>query len=145
MYMPMDKRLYRFVLIISVVGASMSPLISRANFAQEIQKMHNESEQQREERKEQFRQDVLEKRKEMLIKWNDRKEEFKDKLKEGQDRIKSDLDLYRAKEEEIRTSTTTVTTSPVEGGAQGNGFFSVIKQKAQDFARAFSFKHLFGN
>ncbi len=142
--MLIDKRLYRFALM-SVVGASMFPLISHANFAQEIQKIHDDSEQQREERKQQFRQDVLEKRKEMLTKWQDRKQEIKDKLKEGQDRIKSDLEFHRTKEEEVHASTTVVTSTPVSENESGNGFFSVIKQKAQDFAHAFSLKHLFGN
>ncbi|MDP3769312.1 MAG: hypothetical protein U1A23_04660 [Candidatus Sungbacteria bacterium] len=142
--MPIDKRFYRFALIISLAGASMSPFISHANFAQELQKIHDESEQQREERKEQFRQDVLEKRKEVLTKWQDRKEEFKVKLKEGQDRIKFDFELRRTKEEETRASATVATSTPVQENESGNGFFSVIKQKAQDFVHAFSLKRLFG-
>jgi len=140
----MDTRFYRLALIMIVAGASVAPFVSHAFLPEELQKLHNESEQQREERREQFRQDVLEKRKEVLTKWHDRREILKEKIKEEQNRIKSDFELRRSKEGEPRSATSTATTTPAEHEAE-NGFFFTIKQEAQNFVHAFSLRHLFGN
>lgn len=116
------------------------PLISQAWIPDDLRKLHDESIEQKDARREQFKQDILEKRKEVLSKWADRKQEFEETLSKEREKIKSGFELRRARKEADKNAATTT-----EMQDQG-GFFSLIKKGTQNIVHFFSpLKDLFGN
>lgn len=75
-----------------VIGTSMLPVISHAFFPSELRKMHEESRQKGEERREKLRQDILEKRKEFLNEWHDKKQVIKGRFKRERQKTKNDVE-----------------------------------------------------
>ena len=136
---------YLYAVVITA-GTSTFPFISHASFADSLRKIHEQSREERDSRREQFRQDILEKRKEMLTKWHDKKQGFEDKLKEEQDKIRSGFEIRRAKEEELRASSSSVPDFKNQDQEPIGGFFAAIKKSAHDIAHIFlPFTNVFGN
>lgn len=123
-----------------IAGIATLPLISHGFFPDDLRKLHDESIEQRDARREQFKQDILEKRKEVLSKWADRKQEFEETLSKEREKIKSGFELRRSRKEADASS-----TPPTETQEQGR-FFSIIKKSTQGIMHFFSpLKDLFGN
>ena len=136
---------YLYAVIIAA-GTTCSPFISDASLVEDLRKIHTESREEREGRREQFKHDVLEKRQEMIAKWHGRKEEFKDKLKEEQNRIMSEFEIRRAKEKEFRSSSSSVSDIENKDEEPIEGIWAAIKKNAESIVHAFlPFKHIFGN
>ena len=136
---------FLYVVIIAA-GTSVLPFISHASFADSLRKIHEQSREERDSRREQFRQDILEKRKEMLTKWRDRKQGFEDKLKEEQDKIRSGFEIRRTKEEELRASSSLISSTHNQDQEPIEGFFAIIKKSAHDIAHTFlPFTNVFGD
>ena len=141
----MRSRASRLYAVLVIAGVGLLPLVSRAFFPAELRKIHEESIEQRDSEREQFRQDVLEKRKEMLAKWHDKKEEFRNRLKVEQEKIASQLEVSRKKGIEIH-GTSTASVMEAENGTTNDDIVSVIKKGVKNFAHAlFPFSHLFRN
>lgn len=143
-YMNTQRTFFSYVVPI-IAGISILPFISWAWIPDDLRKIHDESIEQRDARREQFKQDILEKRKEVLSKWADRKQEFEETLNKEREKIKSGFELRRTRKEADRSSATTTEIQDQGVGTQG-GFFSFIKKGTQDIAHFFSpLKDLFGN
>lgn len=123
----------------------MFPLVSYALISDNLRKIHDESREKREVRREQFKQDVFEKRKEVLSKWANRKQGFGEKLSRERDRVKSGFELRRMRNEEDKNSMEITETQELGIAAQER-LFSIIKKSAQDIADFFlPLRDLFGN
>lgn len=143
--MRIGNRLFRYAVIAIVVGAYVSPFISYASFPEDIQRIHEESAQQREERREQFRQNVLEKRKEMISKWHGRTQELKGRLKEGGQEIKSGFEIRQSEDVHAVASSSIATTTPEQEEPKKENFFSIVKKRVNNITHLFSqFGNLFG-
>jgi len=132
-------------IVLMITGVFILPFISHGWIPDDLRKLHDESIDQREMRREQFRQDILERRKEVLTKWADRKQEFEETLSKEREKIKSEFEMRRPRKKADATS-----TPPTETQEQGmpieNSFFSAIRKSVQDIAHFFSpLKDLFGN
>ena len=124
-----------FFLMPIIAGMAIFPFISHARISDNLRKIHQESREQKEIRREQFRQDVLEKRREVLLKWSDRKQDFKEKLNEERRRVKSEFERYRLREEAEKNSAE-IMEIPNQGISVQKQFSSLIKS-AQDIAQFF--------
>lgn len=146
--MPIGNRLSRYAVIAIVVGVHISPFVSHGFFPEDLQRFHEESAQQREERREQFRQNVLEKRKEMISKWHGRTQELKERFKEGGQEIKSGFEMRQSEDTHALTSVASsslATTTPEQEEPKKENFFSAIKKRVNDITHLFSqFGNLFG-
>ena len=132
-------------IVLVVAGIAMLPLVSHGWIPDNLRKLHEESIEQKDARREQFRQDILERRKEVLTKWADRKQDFGEKLREERERIKSGFELRRPGKE-IDASGTMPTETQEQEIAAKERFFSIIKKSTHDIANFFSpFKDLFGD
>ncbi len=135
---------FSYLALISA-GIVILPLVSYGWIPDNLRKLHEESIEQKDTRREQFRQDILEKRKEVLSKWADRKQDFGEKLREERERIKSGFELRRPRKE-IDASGTMPTETQEQEIAPKERFFSIIKKSTQDIANFFSpLKDLFGD
>lgn len=100
-----------FFLMWVAAGTVMFPLFSHALLISDnLRKIHNESWEQREALREQFKQDVLEKRKEVLSKWAHRRQEFEEKLSKERDRVRLGFELRRMRNREDKSSRETTET-----------------------------------
>lgn len=121
-----------------LVGINLFPLISHGFFTDELRKIHEQSIEQRESQREQFKQDVLEKRKEIRAKWHDRKEEFKNKIKEKRDKIKSEFDMDHAAYDTegmlgiLGTSTMTLSSMQDQNEIATSSFLGVVRRGVKD-------------
>ena len=132
--------------VVMAAGTSVLPFISHASLAEDLRKIHEQSREERESRKEHFKQDILEKRKEILTKWHDRKQGFTDRLKEEQDKIRSGFEIRRAKEEELRASSSLLSSTHNQDQEPTGGFFAAVKKSVHDIAHTFlPFTNVFGD
>lgn len=139
------RGIYIFFSAQVVMGAVMFPLVSYALTFDNLYKIHDESRDQREVRREQFKQDVLEKRKEVLSKWANRKQGFEEKLSKERDRVKSGFELRRRQSKEDKDSLATAETQEQRAAAQEK-LFSLIKKNTQNIVDLFlPLKNLFSN
>ena len=128
-----------------IMGAIVFPLISRAFFPDELRKIHEQSKEERDMRREQFKQDILEKRKVIFAKWHDKKEAIKDKLKQEQERIKSGFDMPRIQDENLQGTSSAMWGALYEDEKQTGSFLSAVKKGVQNVAHALlPFPNLFG-
>ena len=128
-----------------MMGAIVFPLISRAFFPDELRKIHEQSKEERDMRREQFKQDILEKRKVIFAKWHDKKEAIKDKLKQDQERIKSGFDMRKIQDENLQGTSSAMWGVLHEEEKQTGSFLSSIKKGVQNVAHALlPFPNLFG-
>lgn len=132
--------------VLVIAGAMVFPFASHAFFPEELRKIHEQSLEQRESQREQFKQDVLEKRREMLSRWHERKEDFKSRLKSEQDRIKSEFEIRRTKGDELSAAASTTSGIQGQGEVATSSFLSVITKGAKNFVHTlFPFSNLFEN
>ena len=131
--------------VAGIAGIALMPFISRASFSDDLRRIHEQSQDERDMRREQFKQDVLEKRKEMLTKWHDKKQEIKDRLKEEQNKLTSDFEIHRM------TATTSASSSTLwkiqqQGREESSDFLSILKKSAKDIVHSLlPFPYFFGN
>ena len=123
-----------------LAGTGVFPFAGHAFFTDDLRKMHEQSIEQRDSQREQFRQDVLEKRKEFLNRWRDRRQGIKDKIRQDQEKIRAEFRTTRHPDEEMIASTSTSTEIVHEsfGDEPRNDFFSSIQRQAADLARKIS-------
>ena len=146
LYMHARHNIVSLYAVVIAAGTSVLPFISHASFAEDLRKIHEQSQEERESRREQFKQDILEKRKIMLTKWHDRKQGFTDRLKEEQDKIRSGFEIRRVKEEELRASSSSALDLKNQDQELIGGFFAAIKKNAHDIAHTFlPFTNIFGD
>ena len=118
------------------MGAAISPCISRASFADDLRKIHDESQEQRDMRREQFRQDILEKRKEVFTKWASKKDQWEEKLQKEGARVMSGFDLRRTRKETNAHSSLAAAIRIQE--AMRGGFFFIMRKSIMDMIHFFS-------
>ncbi len=116
-----------FISAVSVIaGTAVFALISHAFFPDDLRKLHGESQEQRDIRREQFKEDILEKRKEVLTKWASRKDQWEEKLNKERERVMSGFELRRTRKVADGSSFTATTTRIQEVG-QGGFLFTIRK------------------
>ena len=146
LYMHARHNMVFLYAVVIAAGTSVLPFISHASFAEDLRKIHEQSQEERESRREQFKQDILEKRKVMLTKWHDRKQGFTDRLKEEQDKLRSGFEIRRAKEEELRAGSSSISDIDNKDQEPIGGFFAAIKKSAEGIVHAFlPFANVFGD
>ena len=142
----MRNRVSHLYALLVLAAAGLFPIATRAFFPDELRKMHEQSVEQRDSQREQFKQDVLEKRKEMLGRWHERKEEFKNRLKGEQDKIKAEFEMRRTRGEELSATASTTPVIQGQGEVVTSSFISVITRGARDIVHAlFPFGNFFGD
>ena len=129
----------------AIAGAGFLPLAAHAFSIDDLRRMHEQSIEQRDAQREQFRQDVLERRKEFFLKWGDRKQGIKDKFKADQERIRAEFKTRRPDEEIMQTATSSVSTTTEQEHIEEpkQDLFFVIQKQANGFFQKIS--SLFGN
>ena len=142
----MRNRASHLFALLVLAAAGLFPIATRAFFPDELRKMHEQSVEQRDSQREQFKQDVLEKRKEMLGRWHERKEEFRNRLKGEQDKIKAELEMRRTRGEELSAIASTTPAIQGHDDVATSSFLLVIKRGARDIVHAlFPFGNFFGD
>ena len=132
--------IFMYAVFMEITGISIFPLISHAFLPAELRALHEESAQRVEERREKFRQDILEKRKEFLNEWHEKKQGIKEKIKKENERLKLEFEFRRGgtKEEIGPVASSTEAEIPESDLWPKRDFLTLFQKSAKDIAHVFS-------